>query len=227
MWAKWLRLMRAAVCRWLWGENMGMPQLERIAKDQLAELKAIHAKLNNLPTSADMATIIAELKAIHECLCPKVIGLEPVEWTEPEPRPETKGKTMTATCKLVKKSAQKMKAGPAKGPLKAGELTLLDNENASATIQGADAGGNPVDISTVATLTATSSNAAVFSVDAPAGMTVQGHGLTPGTATVTFVATWNDPAAGIGPFTVESVVTCTAGGPTGITVTWGDPVVRP
>lgn len=59
------------------------------------------------------------------------------------------------------------------------------------------------------------------------GMVVAVHGLLPGTANVTIVATWNDSGAGIGPFTITVSVTVGGSAATGLTVTFGNPIVRP
>lgn len=101
---------------------------------------------------------------------------------------------------------------------------LIDNQDQSFTLNGVDSQGASVDISTLATITAESDNTDVITVDPPAGMTVQGHAVLPGTATITFVATFNDGS--IGPFTVDLPVTVTAGGPTGLIVTPGTPTIR-
>ena len=127
---------------------------------------------------------------------------------------------------LVKKSAAK---SASRGAAVGSAFVLVDNQDDTATIQGVDAGGNPVDISTVATLTATSSAPSQFSVDPPVGMTVTLHGLTPtpaGTpATLTVVATWNDGS--VGPFTVTAPITITGSAATGLSIAFGTPTIRP
>ncbi len=127
-----------------------------------------------------------------------------------------------ASCKLLKKSQGGMKA--ARGQAKAGDFSLLDNEDDTGTVNGVNAAGNPVDISNVATITVTSDNPAVLSVDPPQGTTFKVHGATPGTCNLSIVATWNDGT--VGPFTITEPMTVSAGGPTGVKVDWGTPTVR-
>ncbi len=129
------------------------------------------------------------------------------------------------TC--VKKSAAKKAAPGAKaaGPMR--DFLLMDNEDSTFTVFGVDAGGNQVDIAPVATLTPapTSSDATILTVDPPSGMTAKVHALKPGTATLTFGATWNDGS--VGPFTVDWPQSVQGTAATGLTVVPGTPVVRP
>lgn len=127
------------------------------------------------------------------------------------------------TVKLVKKSAFKAAASGAKATGAA--FGIQDNQDDTLTVFGTDAAGAQVDISAVATLSAMSDTPAVCSVDAPAGMTVAFHGVSPGSANLTVTATWSDGS--IGPFTFIQPVTCTGGPATGITVVLGTPTVRP
>ncbi len=101
---------------------------------------------------------------------------------------------------------------------------IMDNQDQSFTLQGVDVQGAPVDISGVATIVVTSDAPTIFSVDPPAGMTVQGHALLPGTANLTFVATFT--AGGIGPFTITQPITVSGSAATGLVVTPGTPGVR-
>jgi len=129
-----------------------------------------------------------------------------------------------ATVSLVKKSSAK-KVSKGSGAKAAGTaFIILDNQDDTCTVQGVDAGGNPVDISTVASLSVTSDTPAVLSVDPPNGMTFAMHGLTPGNANVTVTATWNDGS--IGPFTFVLPVACSGSAATGIVVTPGTPTSR-
>src|SRR5205085_6146744 len=129
------------------------------------------------------------------------------------------------TCKVVKKSALKKQATP--GAKAAGDaLILIDNEDDTATVSGADASGFPVPIDNVATLAVTSDTPTVVSVDQPNGMTFQMHALAPGSANLTVTATWNDPAAGIGPFTATLPVNVTTGPANRLVITPGTPVPR-
>lgn len=132
---------------------------------------------------------------------------------------------MPSIKKCVKSSGMK-----AAKPTKAGDpvpsYLLQDNQDGSFTVLGADSQGAQLDISSVATLTPapTSDNTAVATVDAPNGMTVACHGLTPGTANVTVTATWNDGS--VGPFVITVPVTVGAGPATGLAVTFGVPTIR-
>ncbi len=128
---------------------------------------------------------------------------------------------------LVKKS-KGMKAA-AKGAKATGdEFVFVDNEDSTCTVFGVDAAGAQVDISGVATLdpAPTSSDPATISVDPPIGMTFKMHGLKPSTAAVDInaMATWTDGS--IGPFSFTLPCTTTSGGPTGIIIVPGTPVVR-
>ncbi len=133
-------------------------------------------------------------------------------------------------CTLVKKSAVRKAAraphAPG-GPVV--DFQFTDNEDSTCTVQGVDAGGNPVDISSVATIAVTSSDPATVSVDPPSGMTFTIHGLKPSTAgspvQITVTATWNDGS--LGPFTFILPVDVTGTAATGLIVTPGTPVVRP
>ncbi len=137
-------------------------------------------------------------------------------------KPKISLTTKSAAAKTLK--APKA-GGKAAGPMQ--DFLLVDNEDSSYTVQGVDAAGATVDISTVATLAATSSDPSVLTVDPPVGMTGAVHGVKPGSVTVTLTATWNDPTAGIGPFNIEWPLTVSAGPATGIVVTPGTPTVRP
>lgn len=134
------------------------------------------------------------------------------------------------TVKLVKKSAGLKKAtAPVHGPVKTTtDLLLFDNQDDTATVQGVDAGGNPVDISSVATITVSSSDTASLTVATPVGMTFSFSALKPtvvGTpVNVTVTATWSDGS--VGPFVVTLPVDITGTVATGLVVTPGTPTVR-
>jgi hypothetical protein len=138
------------------------------------------------------------------------------------PKPKISMATKSAAAKAAKATKT---SGAAPGP--AQDFLLMDNEDSTFTVFGVDAGGNRVDISSVATLTPapTSSDTAVLTLDPPVGMTDKVHGLKPGTATITFTATWNDGSRG--PFTVDWPQTVSGTPATGITVTPGTPTIRP
>lgn len=138
------------------------------------------------------------------------------------------GSNMTVT--LVKKSALKHKGTSklARGVKAPGDFVFVDNEDDTATVQGIDAAGNPVDISGVATLAVTSSDTSIVTVDAPVGMQFKMSAVGPVTAspvTISATATWNDGSSG--PFKFDLPVTVIAGGPTGIKIVPGVPVTRP
>jgi hypothetical protein len=141
--------------------------------------------------------------------------------------PSLKGSFTMTACKIVKKSSVKGSSPLAKATVAAPAIAfqILDNQDDTFTVQGTNAAGDALDISTVATLTASSDNPAVGTVDAPVGMVVTGHFLTAGSTNLTFVATWNDKSTG--PFTITLPVTVSGSAATGITVTPGVPTVRP
>lgn len=131
----------------------------------------------------------------------------------------------------MKASAQKAKAKSAAAPGPVQDYVFLDNEDNTMTVQGVDAVGNPVDISSLATLSPppTSSDPSVVTVDAPTGMKFAMHAVgklsTPGTPVqITTTATWNDGSKG--PFTFTLPVDVTSGGATGIQIVPGTPTVR-
>lgn len=138
------------------------------------------------------------------------------------------------TIKLVKKSMFKAAAKPAAGAAVVNYL-LTDGEDGSFSVMGADSAGQPIDISTVATLTPvpTTTDAAILSVDPPVGMGFTVHGLkpsVPGTPILVGVtATWNDPAIAPpgSPFHFNYPCTVTTGPVGGLIVTAGPPVARP
>ncbi len=131
-----------------------------------------------------------------------------------------------AKCKvtLSKKGSGVKAAAPAKVGDVADSFVLLDNQDNTLTVQGVSKAGNPVDISRVATIAVTSDSPAILTVDAPTGMTVAFHAVGPvGTANLTIVATWNDPAAGIGPFTIVLPGTVKAGPANSLVIDLGTP----
>jgi hypothetical protein len=126
---------------------------------------------------------------------------------------------------LVKKSAAKAKARAAKPGDATSTFQLVDNQDDTFTVNGVDAAGNAVDISTLATMTAASDNTAVLTVDAPVGLTSAMHAVGPvGTANVTVVVTLTDGSAG--PFTVSLPVSVVAGPASGVVIQLGQPSVH-
>ena len=129
--------------------------------------------------------------------------------------------------KLVKKGAMKAAAkASAAGPVV--DFVLQDNQNDTVTILGADAAGNPVDISSVATLTAVSSDPTKVTVSTPSGMTATETAVGPLTVAgspvaVSFTATWNDGS--LGPFTVVDSVDVVNSPAGGVVIQHGTPTV--
>lgn len=117
-----------------------------------------------------------------------------------------------------------------------GSLNLNDNQDDTFTVEGVDEHGSALDISGVASITNSSDNTALMTVDAPIGVTSKVHGILPtpppadgaplGTANLVVVATWNDGS--FGPFTITVPVSFThkAGSPTGIQVDFGTPTIQ-
>jgi hypothetical protein len=110
-------------------------------------------------------------------------------------------------CTCTKKTPG-MKAAP---PLPKGaapsQLNIQDNGDNTFTMQGYDQAGNLADISAVADLTsASSSDVAVITVDAPSGVNSAMHVPVPApkvgaTASLALTTTWKDGS--VGPFAVD------------------------
>jgi hypothetical protein len=189
----------------------------------LASIASDVAHLRAVADAADAGRTALEhdLHRVTLHLCgPEAVGIEVSPGT---PSPRTKERAVP-NVKLVKKSAApqgRMKAAKAGAAV---DFQIVDNEDDTFTVGGVDAAGAPVDISSVATLDATSGDPSVMSVDPPAGMVVTAHALKPGSVTLTFTATWNDGS--IGPFTIDQPVSVTGGPATGLIVTPGTPTVR-
>ena len=187
--------------------------------EALAALPELSGQITELLEKLDRLIEIGT--HIQKCLCSDVVGIAIKPGV---PTPHTKGPSIMGSIKLVKKSGLKKSAGKP-GPVKAGDFILVDNQDDTCTVQGTDAGGNPVDISSVATITAASSDTSKLTVDPPSGMTFAMHAVGPlGHSDVTVVATWNDGS--IGPFTATLPVDIIAGGPTGIQIVPGTPTVH-
>jgi hypothetical protein len=187
----------------------------------LADLTYVKMVLVNL--GADAGEAVALLERIAEAVDPTVVGIRIVPGVPT--LKETDMAKMTVKKKSSLKGAPPAKAGPGKPAGAPGDFILIDNEDDTCTVQGADAAGNPVDISGVATITATSDNPAILTVDPPQGMTFAMHAAGPlGGATVSVVATWNDGS--VGPFTASLPVDVQAGGATGLRIVPGIPTVR-
>lgn len=126
-----------------------------------------------------------------------------------------------------------------KGPFKASakatpnalvvDFQLVDNQDDVLTILGVDAAGNTLDISQVATITVSSSDTSIITVDPPTGMTCAMHATgklsVPGTpVNIIVTATWNDGSKG--PFTFTLPVDVVAGPATGVVIQPGTPTVH-
>lgn len=116
-------------------------------------------------------------------------------------------------CKMVPKGQTAAKAQS--GAKAEGDLfSINDLGSGKLSVTGHDANGvGGIDLSGIATLTATSSDPSVLTVDAPVGMTAQCKAVKAGRVTISLVATWNDGS--IGPFAIDvtaEVVARTAAG---------------
>src|SRR5437016_255731 len=101
-------------------------------------------------------------------------------------------------------------------------FNLQDNGDDTLSVFGVDAAGNQVDISSVATLSISSDNTALLTVDAPVGMTSAMHAVGPtGMCNLNATATWNDGS--IGPFSFTLPINITSGPAGSIVITPGTP----
>lgn len=189
---------------------------------------SIHGELIRIRENGDR--LVALLEQVVVLLQPEVTGIMPRPGV-PTDRPSTESERTMAKPKIsmATKSSAKARApragGAAAGPMQ--DFLLLDNQDNTFTVQGTDAAGATVDISTVATLTPapTSSDPTVLTVDTPTGMTGTVHALKPGSAKVTINATWTDGS--VGPFTIDWPLTVSGSAATGLTIVPGTPTVRP
>jgi hypothetical protein len=132
----------------------------------------------------------------------------------------------TPTISLVKKKTMGPKAIPAAKPGAVVNYQITDADNGSFTVNGVNAAGDVIDISSLATMTVTSDTPAVCTVAAPVGMGDQIQGLSVGTANLTIVVTFTSGTPA--PLTVVQPVTVAADpNITGLAVNLGTPVVRP
>jgi hypothetical protein len=192
------------------------------------DLHQITASLESIASS--QASIAGNLQKLTDYWLGKAVGIDAV-FAPPTTRPIPHEKESTmASVKCIKASSVTRKsaapAGAAKPKAAPGVFVLLDNEDDTFTVMGVDAGGNQVDISTVATLTVSSDAPTILTVSPPVGMTsaVQAVGPT-GAANVICVATWND--ASIGPFTLNQPITVSGTAATGLVVNFGTPTIVP
>jgi len=106
---------------------------------------------------------------------------------------------------------------------------VLFDVGGAFTVRGVNAGGQKVDISGVATLTASTSDATVFNPAAPVGMLVTVKPAAPPPAVgakcvITCVATWGDGS--VGPFTLEVTETAVQDPVVGLTADASNPVLK-
>lgn len=133
----------------------------------------------------------------------------------------------TKSVKLFAFGAPKKMAAPALSgsPRKAaapGDFGLVVGNDAGTlvTVNGTDAAGDIVDISTVATLAVTSSDESVATVTV-SGMQYTIKTLKAGSVSFHSTATWNDGSAG--PFSVDDPCEVATGPVTGLIVKHGNP----
>lgn len=131
-----------------------------------------------------------------------------------------------ARVKLTKKSpGMKAAAKAAKGAAPLTEYVIQDNGDVTFTVLGVDAAGNQVDISGLATITVSSDNTSIVTVDPPVGMTSALHAVGPlGTCNLTAVATFNDGTSPALTFTLP--VTTKTGPVSGVVIEFGTPTVH-
>jgi hypothetical protein len=109
------------------------------------------------------------------------------------------------------------------------DFQLVDNGDDTCTVWGVDKAGNQADISSVATIVASSSDTSIITVDPPAGVTFAMHATgklsTPGSpVSIAVTATWKDGS--IGPFSFTLPVDVVAGVTTGVVIVPGTPTTH-
>lgn len=137
---------------------------------------------------------------------------------------------MAAKMKFTyKKAGPGMKAAPAK-KMAAGdvltELNISDDGAGTLTVVGTTQAGNPVDISDVATITVSSEDTNLLTVDAPV-KTSHGYKVVgpTGTTALDYTATWNDGSKGPFASKLPATIKADPNNVTGIgVVTFGKPV---
>jgi hypothetical protein len=127
--------------------------------------------------------------------------------------------------KLAKKSG-KQAVAPKKAAGPVTDFVFMDNQDDTCTVNGVDAAGNPVDISSVATIAVNSGDTTTVTVDPPTGMTFAMHATGKLTASgspclISVTATWNDGS--VGPFSFTLPVDVVAGPATGVVIIPGTP----
>jgi hypothetical protein len=124
--------------------------------------------------------------------------------------------------KLVKKSGLRAAQAHKPGAPITGDFQLVDNGNQSFTVQGIDAAGNPVDLTSTFTLSVSSGDTARVTVGAMTGMTFSlsavGPLTLPGVPAVIAVVATAIPPVTAGPFTASLPVDVVPGTPTGVQI---------
>jgi hypothetical protein len=144
---------------------------------------------------------------------------------------------LTPTIKLLKPLAPGKKMGVhGVAGVKAlpGAFGILPGQSDSFTVVGLDAAGNPVDLSSVASLSnLVSENTAILTVDPAVGMTSTCHTITTapggvpavGSTDVDATATWTDGSDG--PFSIVQPVVVAVGPAGSLGIQFGTPVITP
>jgi len=168
----------------------------------LAQQAAIMAQ------QAQLAAINADLDKLVIALTPsKIVGITALEEDDMK---ATFAKTAPKKARMAKKGDTLV------------SFTIVDDPGkpGSYIVMGVDAAGDLLDISGVATITATDdgSGNVTTTVTGPVNFAVQGNKITPAgsPATVSLVATWNDNS--VGPFPATCSFTVTAGAAAGLAV---------
>ena len=107
-------------------------------------------------------------------------------------------------------------------PVKADPLAafgLIEGTGDTVTVQGVSAAGTPIDISTVAKITAVSDNEAILKILPPEGMTYHEDAVALGDCNVIVTATWNDGS--VGPFTLNYPCKVSVGPVAGLAISHG------
>jgi hypothetical protein len=128
----------------------------------------------------------------------------------------------TVHASLAKKSTSKPVTHQTSSVAAGMAFRILDNEDGSFTLEGVDPSGHFVDITKVGSITVTSENNAVATVDPPKDMTFFVHGVSDGLVNIVIALTWN----GVPPhlaFVLPLSITMTPTPP----VVAGAPTVKP
>lgn len=203
--------------------NQGVATLAQIAATNQQALTTLIDGIDN--SLVAMGTLLASIdqtgKTVLSLLTDQVVSISVV----PQPPTPRRNAMTTPTVRLMKKSQATKKTAafsPAAPPVP-GSFILFDNQDDSCNVYGVTATGQQVDISSVASLTVTTSDPTVVSVDAPQGMKFAMHavlvppqplpaqGTVLGNVTITATATWTDGSQG--PFTFSLPVTLEAAAP--------------